>query len=754
MHWTEVQGEGEPSTEVTTGWALGPAMAEEVPEVVRYVRLHPEYNNAIVSNPTRPEEAFEERAVFYVDPSFFQMFTYPLIEGEPGQVLSEPETVVLSETAARRYFGNENPMGQLLEVRGWISGSFRVVGVFEEAPIQSHLQFDILLPIADLLNRSQFSDPSTGWGWTNFITYFQLREDAILSEVEQTFTDVLMRHQEEDYRSTNTTAFVELQPLSDIHLNDNLMAPRTVMGSYRAVYFFTLIGLVTLLIALVNYVNLATARAMSRAREVGVRKVVGAQRMQLITQFLCEGALVNILALGLAIVFAIGLLPYVNQVAGTNMTLSVWTSPLFWAIFLVAFGTTTVLSGLYPAFVLSAFRPVAVLKGRNNSLVSQAWLRRGLVVVQFAASIVLLIGTTVVYKQLGYMRNMDLGINLEQILSVSAPRILPGGTDRADAIDVFSQELRRIPSVHQIATSSTIPGQGFSFGTDNIRQMAADPSEEVPGGVSWIDVDFMDLYGLELMAGSDLERIQFPIPDDEADPILINETVMHAVGFVSPSDALGQDLYVGGRRRIVGVVRDFKWSSAHVGQENAIFFLSRNQSHMSIKISTEDVPQTIAAIEQVYKQHFPSDPFRYAFVDEQFDLQYRNEQRFASLFGLFAALAISIACLGLFGLAAFTAQQRTKEIGVRKVLGASVGSLVSLLSREFLGLVLASFLIAAPVSYLIMSRWLVDFAYRIDMSWPIFLLAGLVAFGIAMVTVSYQSITTALTDPVKSLRYE
>ena len=754
VNWTRVQNDGSPSTGVTTGWAMGPALAQEVPEVVRSARLHPEYDNAIVSNPVEPEKVFEEEAIYYADPTFLQMFSFPLVEGEPGEVLSEPGTMVLSETAAHKYFGSANPIGQVLDVSGWINGAYRIVGVFEDVPIHSHLQFEFLLPMVDLLQRSQFSDPETGWNWINFITYVQLRGDSKPFVVEQKFTDILLRNRGENFRASNIEASVVVQPLKDIHLNEELAAPKAVMGSYRAVYFFTLIGIITLLIALVNYVNLTTARAMGRAREVGIRKVVGAQRRQLITQFLCEVAFVNVLALTLAVVIATALRPYVNQMAGTNIPLSIWTSAPFWAIFLAALCTATLLAGLYPAFVLSSFRPVTVLKGKGGSLTSKAWLRRGLVVIQFATSIALLVGTTVVYRQLDFMRNLDLGVNLEEILTVSAPRVLPEGTDRTDAVGIFTQDLYRLPAVEQIATSSSVPGRGFSSQTNNIRKASADPSEEVPGGITFIDSSFVSLYGLELIAGGDLGRFNLPAPDGEPDPVLINETLMQAVGFTDPLDALGQEIYVGGTRRIVGVLKDFNWSSAHIEQESAVFFLSGSQSQISIRVSTENLPRAIAAIEQLYKVHFPGDPFRYFFVDEQFDQQYRNDQRFATFFGLFAVLAISIACLGLFGLAAFTAQERTKEIGVRKVLGASVGSLVTLLSKDFLSLVAVAFVIATPVAYYIMSRWLQDFAYRIELSWQIFLIVGIMAVGIALLTVSYQSIKAAVTDPIKTLRYE
>jgi putative ABC transport system permease protein len=752
ISWTQVQNEGEPITWPTTAWAVGPALAQEAPEVIRFARLHPEYNTAIVSNPAEPDIVFEEENVYYADPAFLEMFSYPLVQGEPGQALSEPGTVLLSRSAARKYFGPEDPMGQVLDVRGWISGSFRVGGIFEDIPANSHLQFSMLLPMVDLLQRSRFSDPSTGWGWNNFITYVQLGADVDLAEAGQNFTDIYLRHRQEEFRQSNTTARVSVQPLLDIHLNDDISAPKAVMGSYRAVYFFTIIGFVTLLIAIVNYVNLATARAINRAREVGVRKTAGANQGQLVTQFLFEAALTNIMAVCLAIVLAVILTPAVNTLAGTSLTNAIWVSPGFWAIFFAAFCAVTLLAGVYPAFVLSSFRPVTVLKGKAGSFTSQTWLRRGLVVLQFAASVVLLVGTAVLYTQLDFMRNMDLGLNLEQALTVPSPRVLPEDIDQAEVVETFAQELRQLPAVRQTATSFTVPGRGYAF-TTNIRKAAADPSTEIEVFATYIDTSFASLYGLELIAGNGFRNTSTPLPEGEPRPVMANETTIRALGFDTPEDALGQVLGAN-RFRLVGVFKDFNWSSAHETRENALFLLERGNPQISIKVGTKNLSQTIAAIEHLYKQHFPGDPFRYAFVDEQFEQQYRSDQRFAALFGIFAGLAIAIACLGLYGLASFTAQQRTKEIGVRKVLGASIASIIALLSTDFLKLVGIAFVVAAPLAYLGMERWLEDFAYHIEIGPGIFLFAGGLLLLIAVLTVSYQSVKAALADPVKSLRYE
>lgn len=746
---------GDTGTDALGGYAIGPALAEAVPEVVRFARIHPDYDDPVISNPEQPDNVFKETRVLYADSSFIRLFTYRLIAGDTATALAEPGTMLLSQKTARKYFGSEDPLGKVLKVTGWISGSFRINGILRDVPANSHLQFDILLPMTDLLAKSAYNDPTNGWSWQNFITYVQLRRDADVPEVERKFTDVLMAHRGEDFKRSGRTAHLNAQPLRDVHLNADITAGRIVPGSYRTVYFFAIIGLVTLLIALVNYVNLATARSMERAREVGVRKVVGAERRRLVVQFLFETALTNLVAVLLAVVLSKALLPVINHLAGTQLTGALWTEPLFWSGFAAAFVGATLLAGVYPAFVLSSFRPVSVLKGKAGPAGTRLWLRRGLVVFQFAASIVLVIGTFVVYTQLDYLRRMDLGINLEQILTVSGPQVLPDGTDVAQAAATFSHEVRQIPSVRQVATSASLPGRGFLWYSSNLRREAADPSTGVNGVLTEIDTSFARLYGLELVAGRGFEGVSATRPEGEPRPVIVNETAVRAAGFNTPSEAVDQLVAMGGARfRVVGVFKDFNWSSAHMQREAAVFALTPAGGQFSMKVSTENLLQTVADIERIYRTLFPGNPFLFGFGDEQFEAQYRSDHRFAALFTLFAALAITIACLGLLGLTATAVARRVKEIGIRKVLGANVPGLVALVSKEFVFLIVLANIVSVPPAYYVMERWLDDFAYRIDISWWIFVIAGLVALTMALATVSYQSIRAALANPVKSLRYE
>jgi len=750
-----------------TPHAMAPTFLNEIPEIERAARVHPEYGTAVISSAARPERITEGRRLFYVDPVFLQMFSFPLVAGDERTALTEPNTLLLTETAARTYFDDEDPIGKVLDVTvsGSVTGPYRVVGVLRDVPVTSSLQFDFLLPVADLISQGQYAeDTESGWSYNNFLTYLQLAPDADRAAVHAKMREVYLTHASDvfDFAAQRMRVAVRTQPLRDVHLNAEVEGPEGSVpeafasGSYKTVYFFTVIGLVTLLIALVNYVNLATARAFDRAREVGVRKASGAQRKQLVVQFLVESAFTVAAAALLAVVLAAALMPVVNQLADARLTWALWLSPAFWAAFVVTLAACTVLAGLYPALVLSAFRPASALKGMLGNVTGGLRLRRTLVVVQFAASVVLIGGTAVVYDQLGYMRSLDLGLDLEQVLTVPAPRVLPEGADADAATLTLVEELRRLPAVRQAATSTTLPGEGFNWNGASIRKAEDDPGSSIRGVVTWVDTSFASLYGMELVAGDGYEA--FVPPSDSGDApfaVIPNETTVRSLGYTSAEEAVGQALDVGGNAAtIVGVFRDVNWSSAHTERENILFGRTGAGDFISMRVSTADLPGTVAAVESIYARLFPGNVFRYSFADEAFDEQYRNDSRFATLFTLFAGLAIGIACLGLFGLASFTTRQRTKEIGVRKVLGASVPNLVGLLSRDFLKLVGVAIVIATPVAWWLMAKWLEGFAYHVDLGPGLFLLVGVIALLIALLSVAQQSLRAALADPSRSLRAE
>lgn len=737
-----------------TSQAMAPAFKEAIPEIAHITRVHPD--NIIVSDAAHPDKVFEEEQVLYADRDFLEIFSFPVVAGDSRQML-KPGTALLSLEAAQKYFGEDSPLGKTLSVLGRVEQDYRVVGVFSDVPANSHLQFEVLLSIDGLLiNGDYATEPEGGWSWNNFGTYVELHPDSDPVLTEKKLTEAYLSHRGEALEHQGFKSAIKLQPLKDIHLNATVAGPlNEVMGSSRTVYFFTVIGLVTFFIALINYINLTTARALNRAREVGIRKVIGAQKIQLIIQFLCDSALTNIIALVLALAATASLIPRVNEIAQTHLTRELWLQSGFWLIVLSALVASTLLSGLYPAFILSSFKPMTVLKGKLNSSSSGVWLRQGLVVLQFAASIILIAGTVIIYDQLDYMRARDLGLNIDQVLTIEGPRNLAEEVDPSSATASFLYELRKIPGIEQTAASHSLPGQGFIWNGASIRKAADDPANAIRGVATYIDTSFAKLYGMELVAGRGFEGITLSDDEDAVWPVVINETTVKSLGFKNAAVAINEMLNIGGyEAQIIGVYKDFNWTSAHQEQQNIVLGASSSGRHISLRLSTSDLPATISKIESIYNQFFPANVFNYSFVDQIFDQQYKNDVRFATLFGLFAGLAIFIACLGLFGLAYFTAQQRKKEIGVRKVLGASVGNVVKLLSLDFVRLVIIGFIVAVPVAWYIMDQWLADFAYRIEIGAWVFLLAGLVALFIALLTVSGQSIKAAISNPVDSLREE
>ncbi|HET6569044.1 MAG TPA: ABC transporter permease, partial [Rhodothermales bacterium] len=696
-----IQNGEDQGTGANVEYTFGPTMAQEVPGIVRYARVRV-IDDAIISYKGPAADRTFKEEVFFVDSTFLSTFTYPLVKGDREQALRQPQTMLLSESTARKYFGDADPIGKVLDVNSWTQGPYTVTGVFQDVPPTSSMQFDFLLPMQDLLKTRMYTQEGADGSGPDFTTYLETAPNADLSDIERKITASYTRHRADELAASNTKIDVHLQPLSDVHLNADIPGPGVVTGNRKTVYFFTIIGLITLLIALVNYVNLATARALDRAKEVGVRKVVGAHQQQLMGQFLLESALLNLTALVLAIVLALVLLPVVNQVADVELTGSIWLDARFWAVFLGVFGLGALLSGLYPAFILSSFKPVTVLKGKVGAFASRVALRKVLVVVQFAASIVLLAGTLIVYQQLQYVQGMDVGLDMDQVLVVEGPGVFPTGLNRdnrAAYMSTLKEELRKIPAVSEAGLSYTTPGKGFMLYTQMYRS-AADPSTSIDARGTLIDADFLDVYGLEMAAGQPFHEGMAAFVNGHMH-VLVNETMVKALGFPSDEEAVGKGIKAGGDQTniIQGVVKDFNWSSAHQKTEAVMFFHQPGGGNISMKINTKNLPQTLASIRKTYDALFPGNPFNYYFADDAYDAQYKADERFATLFGAFAGIAILIACLGLFGLAAFTAESRTKEIGVRKVLGATVPSIVALLSKDFVRLVVIALVVAMPVAY-------------------------------------------------------
>ncbi len=720
---------------------VGPTLTEAFPEIETFVRLAQPRTSTVFAY---EGQYYEESNLLYADSSVFGVFDFPLQQGNPTTALAAPFSLVLTASTARKYFGDADPIGAVLTTHG-SDQAYTVTGILADVPTTSHLQFDglIAMATAEATGTFSFEDMLD----LRFATYLRLHDNTSARALEAKFPDLVERLIGDFQRQNNIFNSFGLVPLPEVYLHD---AHRGLgqRGSRANLYTFAAIALLTLLIACINFTNLATARSTRRAKEVGVRKMMGAQRRQLAGQFLGESILLSLGALLLALGLAGLSLPFFNTLAGITLPYAILLQPTFLLLLPgVALGVG-LLAGSYPALVLSGFRPAKILKGQHLASPKGVLLRKGLVVFQFAISVVLLVGTGIVYQQLRHMQQQDLGFRTEQMLVID----FRGDEQVREQLGVIKQAMARVPGVVASTASQAIPSR---LGYTALAYVATADGEtrEVMMPVFPVDHDFLDVYDLTLLAG---RNFSLSFPTDSTEGFLINETAARTFGFASPEDALGMSLREWGQQgQVIGVVSDFHYTSLRRAIEPMNFLLgASNARFLTVRIGTDALPQTVAALEAVWQQHAPHRPFDYRFLDESFEAQYRAEQRFGQLAGTFTGLAILVACMGLFGLATFMAEQRTKEIGIRKVLGASLPQLLLLLSKEFALLVLLAIVVASPLAYTLMQRWLDDFAYRIDISWPIFLGAGLIALLIALLTVSYQSLRAALADPVKSLRYE
>ncbi len=695
------------------------------------------------------EQMFAENVVF-ASPEVFDVFTLDVLRGDPATALLKPNTGLVTEATARKYFGDEDPIGKRLLADNQFE--IEITGVVRALPPQSHVHFDILASFDTLEPFTSFST-STQWGNNSYYTYVLLPEGYDAATLEHQFPDFIARHAGDDWNGS----VLSLQKLTDIHLHSHHNMELEPNGNVAYVYVFSAVALFILLVACVNFMNLSTARAADRAKEVGLRKVVGAQRRQLVAQFLSESVLLACLALVLAVGLVALALPGFRALSGKAIGLNVLDDGFMLLAFFSVTTLVGVLAGSYPAFVLSGFRPASVLKGTFRSSTRGVRLRKGLVVFQFATSVVLIVGALVVYRQLDYLRGASLGFDQEQVL------VLPHQDSAIrEQYDTFRSAVLQQPDVLDV----TIASEGFpsELLNGNGTTLASAPDDAydnnlfVPTRTVSIGYDFFETIGVDMAHGRAFSRERAT----DSTAFVFNETAARILQerfpdqIPTPGAAVGMELRMGGRRGpLVGIANDFNMSTLREKVEPIVFFINPNQHrYFLVRVAPGDVAGTVAAVRGVWERLYPDWPFDFTFADQAFDDQYRTEERLGQIFFLFAGLAIFIACLGLFGLASFTTTQRTKEIGVRKVMGATVAGLVVLLAKDFARLVLAAFVVAAPLAYLAMDRWLDTFAYRTDIAWWTFAVAGAGALSVALLSVGYQSIRAALADPVKSLRYE
>jgi putative ABC transport system permease protein len=731
---------------------MGATLKNDYPQVEQYVRF---YNSDGSKRIKKGNVFITEENVAHADSTLFDVFTLPAIAGDTKNALNEPNTVVLTKTAAEKYFGSTDAVGKTIETSEDGSTLYKVTAVIEDIPGNSHFNFDFI-----------FSMDNVDYQWGNFLsqnfqTYIVLQKGASANEFEKTLnTQVIDKYiipqakqfmnigsMEEFEKAGNKFAY-SLTALTDIHLKSDRKGEMGVNGSMQFVYIFSVVAIFILLIACVNFMNLSTARSANRAKEVGIRKVLGTGKTTLVRQFLTESTLTALIGLVIGLVITALVIPYFNDMMAKSLSISQLLKTRFLPFILLLPIVVGIIAGSYPAFFLSSFQPIAVLKGKVNTGAKRSGLRSSLVVFQFFTSIVLIIGTIVVYRQLNYIQNKKLGFNKDQVLVINGTGALQ------EQGNAFMNQVLAMPGVVSGSFSGYLPVSSSARNDNTFSTEAVMDSKNGFNMQVWtIDENYIKTMGMEITKGRNFSR-DFPT---DSGTLIINESTERVLGYADP---IGKKIYYNspdgssGIYTVLGVVKNFNYESLRENIGPLCFTLGRSRWATSFKVNTANIQSLVGNIERTWKSMVPSMPFSYRFLDDAFDEMYRSEQRVGKGALFFAVLAILIACLGLFGLATYMAEQRTKEIGVRKVLGATVGNVVAMLSKDFLKLVLIAAVVAFPVSWWFMNKWLEDFAFRIDIGWWVFAVAGLAALSIALLTVSVQAIKAALANPVKSLRTE
>jgi putative ABC transport system permease protein len=731
---------------------LAPTLKKDYPQIVQYVRLRG-LGDILVK---KDNQNIKDHNAVFADSTFFQVFSIPMIAGNPLTALNEPNSIVIDETTAKKYFNSTDVVGKTLYIDN--SVNCKITGVIKDIPSQSHFHFSFIRPMRDRYQGNQ-----DDWLSNNNASYVLVKPGvtraSLQNLVNATINNYLAKQVEQRLHTSANEInkggnhyLYPVMPLTDIHLHSNKSYEFEANGNVAYVYIFSVIAIFILLIACVNFMNLSTARSANRAKEVGIRKVVGSLRSNLITQFLTESVLMSFFSLLLALAIAALLLPFFNQLAGKQMSvftlLSTWLLPLLIALIIVV----GCIAGSYPAFYLSSFQPVQVLKGSIAKGFKTSWLRSGLVVFQFFISVSLIIGTIVIYTQLKYIRSKEIGYNRDQVLVIHNTYVLD------KQIKTFRQEMLKISGVQNAAVAGSLPTETGHNQRGWFKDPTLDAKQVTIVTDFVVDQNYIPTLGMNMAAGRNFSH-DFPT---DSSAVIINETAARLFGFKDP---LNETIYrpagfsgsgglVPKPFHIIGVVKDFNFNSMHDKVGPMIIQLDEIYGKIAMRINTKNIPALISQVEDKWNSMAPGLPFNYTFLDTDFNTVYNADQRTGTLFTTFAVFAIFIACLGLLGLVTYAAEQRIKEIGIRKVLGAGVGEIVTMISKDFVKLVLIAFLIAFPIAWWAMNKWLESFAYRINISWWVFVLAGLLTIAIALLTVSFQAIKAAITNPIKSLRTE
>jgi putative ABC transport system permease protein len=716
-------------------WAVAPNIKDEFPEVESFVRVTED--NILVR---KGDIKFQEENAMWADSAFFKIFDFKLIKGDPNTALKDQFSIVFSETAAKKYFGKEDPIGKTLLLTGDAFPS-KVTGVMKDIPENSQIKADMLVSMSTLTQKLA---PGIDSQWSNYgsSAYLLLRSGTNAKGLESKFPAFLERRNGDEMKKIQMYPTLLLEPLRDVYLRSTRNGSKT--GNINNVYIFSIIAVFILLIACINFINLTTARSAERAKEVGIRKVVGAMKKQLAGQFIGESVIICFIAFVLTVLLSWLLLPMFNNLAGKTISDGIFHHPAYLAMLFGASIIIGLLAGIYPALVLSSFKPVVVLKGRFATGRSGIILRKALVVAQFTISIALIIATLIVYRQMKYMRQQDLGFHKDQMLVID--------TKGDPGKNAFRQDVAAINGVQSSAMSSSVPGGGNPGAYSEIENNKGD-LQIANLDLYFVDFDYIHQYGMKVVAGRAFSR---EFGTDTTKAMVLNEAAVKLFGYASPQEAIGRRFKQWGREgKIIGVVSNFHFKSLQQEIKPLSMRIEPDGCNLlSIQLSSNNVASTISSIEKKWKERIPNRPFSFFFLDEFFDRQYRAEDRFGNLFLSFAILAIFISCLGLLGLASYSTIQRTKEIGIRKTMGATVSNIVNLLSKDFLKLVLVALVIASPAAWFGMNKWIQNFAYRDQLSWTVFAIGGMLAILIAFFTISFQAVRAAVANPVKSLRTE
>jgi putative ABC transport system permease protein len=714
---------------------VGPALIADYPEIEKLVQFTHPYTLLLQNG----DQRYQEENILYMDSTAFDVFSWKMLSGDPKTALKEPGSIVLTKSVARKYFGNEDPLGKLLRVEN--RENHKVTGVMEDVPANSHFNFNALVSMTTFRNyRAEIFD---WWGYVDFYTYFKVKPGTTMEMLSKKTADFVKRHQQE---KGYTMAF---ERLHDAYLHSKAARQPGLTGSLSNVYIFSVVALFILLIACINFMNLSTARSMERAKEVGVRKVLGAQKQGLMRQFLAESVFLALLACIIAIVMARVAQPFIAELSGKVFDPSLFFNGKMLLLAVAAAVVTGLLSGIYPALFLSRFRTMLVLKGANYSGSGGVNLRKILVVFQFTLSVALIAGTAIVYSQLDHLRNHDLGFSHEQMVVID----FAGDAEVQQQIATVKNVIKQHPKVVSATASRAVPGE---FIPNAFTEIQAPTGQMMGMGplLYEIDDDFIPDYKIKMVAGRAYSK---DFKTDTMKALIVNEAATRMFGYATPADIVGKKFSQWGREGVViGVVKDFNFRPLHQPVEPLAlrFAESYALNYISVRIKTDNLSRTMSELKKSWEKIVPHRPFLYRFLDESFNRHYEADVNFGRVFTLFAGLAIFIACLGLFALATFTAEQRTKEIGIRKVLGSSVTGIVTLMSKDFLRLVMLAIIIAVPLCWYAMNQWLSDFPYRIDIGAMVFLKAGAVAMLVAVITIGWQSVRAALANPVQSLRDE